>query len=498
MDISELSYALPQPPLPARYPSQNQTCIGTTTSSVIRARYIPESSRLSGFEEDELEDTITAPSSTASTESQTHPRQPRRRGNSRTSYASAFSVPLSLASAAPLAFKVRRSSLHARAKSLVSSVSSDTYQEEEKAPEKSFKSNKIFGDLFSGSSAPVHFGVTASPDREKEDLIMEYTPTLTGQARLPRGGIRLQPSTATATQSQSSKSSWFGARRKAPSPAPPDLEECADELLNLNVKQELFPNGEGHGLAPSSFNDLLYNAEALITRLQTSYREKVDMLKNNVAERDEAREETEEARTRVQHFKMQLSDLGAEAAEKDSTMQALIDELASERLQRRELEEEVQRSAVLVRNSIALDGANECEHRPGWRKRSSQGSGSDSGFESEPEAEGVVSSTATPLSAPALIPVLGDGTLPTWSSASSGRMRPLLLSTRSLSPGNPTPVVQRYQGSRGPTLYSRTTVAATNGITTSMREKTAFLERRVAELESTVESCLGLVAGVGS
>lgn len=138
--------------------------------------------------------------------------------------------------------------------------------------------------------------------------------------------------------------------------------EMHDELLNLKVEEALFPAGSPVGkdtFSPAAFKNLQTQATGLITKMQNAYRQKAQALTDVEMEREADREELEEAETRAKHLKFQLEDMAHKAAEQERRMQQLMEELASERRARSELERS---TAVFVnskqqqRNSLSPGG----------------------------------------------------------------------------------------------------------------------------------------------
>lgn len=186
----------------------------------------------------------------------------------------------------------------------------------------------------------------------------------------------------------SSRFAWLLSTQKnaaVPSPVPaPVYHNADDELLNLNISQALFPHGPTDPLAPSSFNDLLANAEALLTRFQRSYRQLSTALVDAQSEQDAQDDELEEAETRARHLKMQLETMAARATEQDEQMRTLMEDLAFERHARQEEEAARKRSLALIRSQPQCN----CQDTPRRRNRiSNSGVSVDSGFESDAETD---------------------------------------------------------------------------------------------------------------
>ncbi|KZM23694.1 uncharacterized protein EKO05_0002835 [Ascochyta rabiei] len=186
----------------------------------------------------------------------------------------------------------------------------------------------------------------------------------------------------------SSRFAWLLSTQKnaaVPSPTPaPTYHNADDELLNLNISQALFPHGSVDPLAPSSFNDLLANAEALLSRYQKSYRQLSTALVDAHSEQSAQDDELDEAETRARHLKMQLETMAAKATEQDEQMRVLMEDLAFERHARQEEEAARKRSLALIRSQPQCS----CQDTPRRRNRISNSELSiDSGFESDAETD---------------------------------------------------------------------------------------------------------------
>ncbi|KAL2357995.1 hypothetical protein BJ546DRAFT_870976 [Cryomyces antarcticus] len=393
-------------------------------------------------------------------------------------------LPPLVTSAAPTTANISasRASLHARAKSITSfvptlgSLQSGPSHSESKSRSK----NQLFNDLFSGASAPINVGFLPSPT--KEERAMGFSTSQRSAAPRPNNASRRKSGTASAI----SKFPWFGARSSTSTPPRtiPEEQQQDDPLLRLDVRAELFPHGAVDASAPSSFTDLLTNAEALIARLRKGYGEKVNALRDVAAEKSVQEDEVEEAETRARHLKMQLDDMAAKAVEQDRTMQALADELASERLSRREEDDARQEARLPSRASDASDGA--CEETLLQRSKrdssssSSDASTSDSGFESDADSTSASSAISGPSS----------------RTTPSSHTHPL-----SSAPARPPPHLPPSASSPAAHAKDPSKRAAAGPddawlVVDVLRRRNRLLEARVTELDETVDACLGLVAGL--
>ena len=206
--------------------------------------------------------------------------------------------------------------------------------------EKPRRTSKIrLQNLFKGSSAPVQLGFFPTRIQEDTDEVTDRMPS-------PKNANK-RPSMARLS---SARTSWFASKPNIEDRRS-TVEDPNDELLNLNVQDALFPHGPADPLDPTSFNDLLFNAESLIHRLQTAYRAERKHFENFMAERSVQDDEVEEAKVRARHLKLQLDDMAAKASEQDATARALGEELAREKLRREEEEDARKRSVMIVQNA---------------------------------------------------------------------------------------------------------------------------------------------------
>ncbi|GAB7342697.1 hypothetical protein MBLNU457_g0849t1 [Dothideomycetes sp. NU457] len=396
----------------------------------------------------------------------------------------------------------RTGSLHARARSLAGFVPSLAASPESEhsvamsGAQLARSASRRLGGLLSRGQAQRQNSMPEDEEPEETELIMDYKPTFTAtpERRLSRtmstraAAAVSNNSTPTRPPTQQAKSSrlsgWFTQKVETPTSNenPTKAMELADPFLDLNINAALFPNGPADPLSPTAFNDLLQNATNLITSLQTSYRQKVTLLRSAHGERDAVVEESDEAATRAQHLKAQLEAMAQRAAEQDAAMQALANELAAERAARADDRAELdclRRSAASGLDEKRRDSVSSHRHEPGnecnecrdestprrprlGRSRRSDGPSSDSGFESDFDAEtaSVVSSACSPRAAFAAKPAMS--------------------------------FVAEEQGGERRTISN----AGTNGawlVVSQLRQENSGLKTRVGELERAVEGALRVV-----
>jgi len=359
------------------------------------------------------------------------------------------------------------------------------------------RASQRLGGLLSRAPAQKQNPTPEEDELAETEFIMDYKPSFT--ATPERRHSRTMSTRASATsnnttptrpvtqQARSSRlSGWFTQKTETTvsTETPTKAMELADPLLDLNINAALFPTGPADPLSPHAYNDLLINATNLISSLQTSYREKVSLLRSAHSERDAVLEESDEAATRARHLKAQLETMAQRAAEQDRAMQSLADDLAAERAARADDRAELEclrravatgsierhdsvapshRHEVGVECDVCKDDSTPRRPRMG-RPRRSDGVSSDSGFESDFDAEtaSIVSGACSPRS--------------TYASKNAGMG-----------------FVAEEQG------WERRNVGAgagTNGawmVVSQLRRENSGLKSRVGELERAVEGALSLV-----
>ncbi|KAL9073414.1 MAG: hypothetical protein Q9157_004773, partial [Trypethelium eluteriae] len=248
-------------------------------------------------------------------------------------------------------------------------------------------------------------------------------------------------------------------------------------------------------------------------------------------------DEAEEAETRARHLKRQLDDMAARVAEQEEAMRELAEQLAWERLVRREEEEVRRRSVMLVRDKSQQFEATVEREREMEREMEREREGSrregvshgtsvcDSGFESDADAESMVDSVFSRPGNEVGSPMVGTplSTLNEWESddvdttgfgevnrskttrppsrASLGqRSAGLGLTGKRKSGMNLEDYMERRLS--GPSVSSCSNCnggSQTNAWTlvSELRIENRGLNGRVSELERTMEGCLDLVAGFG-
>ncbi len=340
-----------------------------------------------------------------------------------------------------------------------------------------------FADWFKGESQPISIGVLPSPAKEKSDPLDEIAQTSDIQTTNLR---QQQPAAQTmAKPAMTSRFSFFSSKASLVKSKPlPD--ELSDELLEMDVSAALFPNEPANPFSPASFKNLQQQAESLLSRLQTAYKERTIALRDMIAEKETIAEESEGAVTRARYLKMQLDDMTAKFAEQDQAMMNLVDELAQEKQTRREDEEARKRTIRVVGDMTSTSS--------GHRGLSRSNTVSDSGFESEDDSS--VDSVFSRQNG-AQSPNLSVSSASTANSPDAYRTHEFYVPASAAQHVLP----RLPQGS--PAVKGMSVRSCTNckGVRASeawsivgiLKEENEGLKHRVGELEGALDGCLDVV-----
>lgn len=389
----------------------------------------------------------------------------------------------------------------ARSKRLTIPLFSGEKTAQGKADEKVGK----LADWFRGESEPISIGFLPFPTKEKDDDM-----DTSGASSLIRPSTLLQrKSTAQGTSkpAMARRFSFFPSKSsliKSTSPSP-DLD---DELLDMDINKALFPSGPADPSAPAALKNLQQQAESLLSRMQSAYRERTLQVREIAAEKEALAEEALGAETRAQHLKMQLNDMSTKFTEQDQAIMNLVDELAQEKLARREDEDARKRTLRLVEQASPPHTSH------------GRGSGaytvSDSGFESEDEStaeslfsrgNGVhsptmsMSSVSTTNSPDAYQFPDGHQLSDTHFSTSTSRAAQLRAPARHNPKGTSTPY-RNDQPEETPPPSSCTNchggrASEAWSVVGVLQEENRCLKHRVGELEGALDGCLDVVTRLG-
>ncbi|CAG9944657.1 unnamed protein product [Clonostachys rosea f. rosea IK726] len=340
--------------------------------------------------------------------------------------------------------------------------------------------------------------------------------TPTRPAKFP-GGSRT-PNSKPSSPAGSSRFAFFAssmAAFKGRSTSNPVMVPQDDELISMDIESALYPGGaeaNSNTFSPAAYKNLQMTAKGLLERFQSAYQQKTIDYQELKAEHAVQDDEKEEAETRMHHLRIQLEGMAQKAAEQESAMQALMDELAIEkRLRREERQARENCTSVSGESTPSEDlGVEEDQKHRQWR-RSVCTAKSDMSFETDEESiEGasVFSRSRSPTIVTTVTELSHvDQALPppTRSPAS-----PALRVVRQ----PPTPQATQmntfqklFKGISGDANFTTSVASCRNcagqdasvawDTVTLLKDENKGLKERVGELESAVEGALDIVQGFG-
>ncbi|MCJ1314373.1 hypothetical protein MMC25_008055 [Agyrium rufum] len=362
---------------------------------------------------------------------------------------------------------------------------------EDKTPAKLKLDLSSLESWFSGESEPLNIGIIPSPKKEKVQDPLTTNPmasfisspsSFETRSTITRSQLsNTTPSSRPVVASTFGRFSFFGSSPKLP-PTPanaPLSTSLADEFTSLDIKTALQPSGQLDPFSPSSFKNLLQNAEGILSRLQTAYRQRTLILQETLAEKEAQADELDEASTRAKHLKIQLDQVSERAATQESELVTLRRELEKEKIARKEAEK---RTVRMVLQDDALP------HMKSTRRKKDRVSlsNSDSGFESE--AESVVDSLFKIDHAAA------HGSLASAVSINS------VDTPASLHGGTGFEYLDAGEENRRQGFCTRCrgeTETEVEDMLDMFRAENQGLKARVRDLECSLEGCLDLVGALG-
>ncbi|MCJ1393438.1 hypothetical protein MMC18_006312 [Xylographa bjoerkii] len=379
-------------------------------------------------------------------------------------------------------------------RSFLPSIRSDSFREVKPEGKKTTLAN-----WFQGESAPINLGVPLSPVKEKSEFVDDHEGA-------PPSSIERQMSSTTTRPLAASTSRFSFFSTKSTSPTPPRISDPHDEFSNIDIRASLLPGGQTDPFSPSSFKNLLQNAEGLLSRMQAAYKQRAVSLQEITAEKEAQSEELEEAHTRAAHLKSQLDDMTAKMAEQDGVIMNLVDDLAQQKQRRNE--EEAKRTIRLV--GADDDACHQCHHRRKPRNRNSTANTvSDSGFESESDeesifsqAQGLQSPTMSSISSASI--TQSDAYFDQDSCHNGSRWLPSLITTRmdgQLRDEKHIKHSSTLQPDYGKMVNCSNCADLQQseawGVAEIMKMENKMLKARVEQLEESLDGCLDLVRGLG-
>lgn len=208
------------------------------------------------------------------------------------------------------------------------------------------KSRGGLSSWFSGTSAPVPMGVPT-------EMVSQLTTPVRSRQRPNSQRVDTNSKENMSPTTPTSSTSLFG-KFFSPAPKTPTMpsSQLNDELLRLDINTSLFPDGrnESDPFSPEAFQNLLMNAEGLLSKMQTTLTQRTKALNDLAAEKSARDEEFEEADIRARSLKNQLDDMAAQLLRKDTLNAELVQALALEKNARRQEAVAREKSIALVRH----------------------------------------------------------------------------------------------------------------------------------------------------
>lgn len=346
-------------------------------------------------------------------------------------------------------------------------------------------------DWFQGESDPINLALLYSPTKNKPKTTGTMSiSTIDSPSNMQRKSF---PQVTSPKPPLIGRFSFFAS--KSSTPKSPQLPDLHDEFIDLDINKALFPAGPADPFSPAAFKNLVQNAEGLLLRLQTAYKERAITVRELTAEKDVQADELAESETRAKHLKVQLSDMAAKLAKQDEIVMDLVDGLAQEKQMRREEDDARKRSVLMVKASRAKAFGHcdpESPNSEEYRRKSDGSLVSDPGFESE--AESVVDS------------VFSKGRDITSNASDSS------FSTCN-SPDlyhRPMPRTPSHRSHHPEFVLPHTTIRSENcancqgasssqawNMVLNVKEENRILNARLTQLESALDGCLDLVTRLG-
>ncbi|RMJ13847.1 hypothetical protein CDV36_006521 [Fusarium kuroshium] len=314
----------------------------------------------------------------------------------------------------------------------------------------------------------------------------------------PRSGSSASKIAAAAALS---RFNIFGAISTPATPASPTY---GDELMNLDIEKGLFPNGapvEGSTFSPSSFKNLQMNAIGLLSKFQVAYQQRTTEVQELKAERETEVSSMNDAGEKIRQLEKKLDDQARQAAERDSFIEYLLNQLADQK-DRADLEAEANREKELTpsgASTISEDLGIDEDRQRRWRKSTS--TSSDDGSVDEASvfsrsrsptiSTSIMSADISPVATPTIQykPVIVEP--PRANRNSSAQMNPiqkLFKGMTSEAPRNTAPETCRNcQGQEASIAWDTVNL---------LKDENKGLKQRVEELETAVEGALDVVNGL--
>ncbi|MCJ1235555.1 hypothetical protein MMC14_003525 [Varicellaria rhodocarpa] len=336
-------------------------------------------------------------------------------------------------------------------------------------------------DWFRGESDAVNIGIIPSPTKEKPNPMARPSTSTSGPQAIAspptKPHIAVRPSVPAA-----GFFSFLGSKNSQASTR--ESRWLDDETAQIDIKKALMPGGQADPFSPSSFKNLIQNAEGLLSRMQNALKQRTAALHDVTAEKEAQSEELEEAQTRVKHLKIQLDDMSAKMTEQDQAMMNLVEELAHEKQARRDDDEFRKRTIRIV--DVTSKSVNP---RPRVSRTSTVSH--DSGFESDEDGifsqKDEIDSPATTASTMSLrSPISSE--FPSAARFPSTVHNDMRVANAAGPAVSPVYSCENCHGLQGSEAWNVVGV---------LKAENQGLKHRVGELESALDGCLDMVNGLG-
>jgi hypothetical protein len=281
-----------------------------------------------------------------------------------------------------------------------------------------------------------------------------------------------------------------------------------DELLTLNIDTALFPSSsttDRDAFSPAAFKNLQTNATGLLNKFQNAYRERTAALREVHSERTAQSDELEEAETRATLLKLQLDEMARKAATQEQEMKKLMEDLEAEK--RLRLGERIAREKGLTvttpnpmseGSTVSEDLGVEDDQRRKWRKSLDTD-------EESVEDGSIFSRSRSPTIAQSIFEgSVSEQSTPHTKAVTLGPPKPRTLQQMSTFQkilkgisGETLKEEDESQGNAGCRNCRGQDASVAWDTVSLLRDENKAMKQRVAQLETSVESALDAVNGIG-
>jgi hypothetical protein len=345
-------------------------------------------------------------------------------------------------------------------------------------------------------------------------------PPISALTRRPAGTPQKPPPAEPSPKTPSnSRFPFFSRQASVRETAPP--AHPTDEFINLNIQAALFPEGYGESFSPAAFHNLVQNAERLLSRLQTAYKQRTESLQEMTIEKETQAEELKGCEMRARHLKLQLENMTAKFAEQDQVMMNLVDEFAQEKQLRYQEQEALKKSVKSMKASRSDLMSKDVAQSPQLHelRRGSDVSVisaiSDSGFESDEESPTDIISKHQDAPSPS-VSVSSRSTANSHGTNRLMNLPPPIISYSSVTaqrsqPKAPSSTSSPFSGARknpglastlrnpfGPSCGNCQGIRASEAwnVVSVLKEENCGLKERLGHIENSVDGCLELVTSM--